>query len=122
MLEANLDSIDTSIPCNCHVLAGTYYLLENGQKEYLTQRIRGNPIWKSNEFWERTLSQYIQYNVVQLNESEQLHSATQENQRMQQSVIITKYSGQSSLNDAFNRPPQDQVDIEKYPFKLSKDT
>ena len=81
----NYDSVDTSIAVNCHVLASTYYIVENSleiqldqmenltqeEKEnrlktlsthvkaknnvYLFEKIKTHKIWTNSLFWERTI-------------------------------------------------------------------
>ena len=64
VLDENYDSVDTSIPVNCHVLASTFYInitepLKPTVKHYLFELIQKKPIWTNIQFWERTISQYI---------------------------------------------------------------
>lgn len=95
VLDLSYDSIDTCIPVNCHVLASTYYMVEDqleiqldqienlSQKDkenrlralseqmktrnnvYLFEKIKTHKIWKSKVFWERTLCQNIYYEVLE---------------------------------------------------------
>jgi hypothetical protein len=81
---------DTSIPINCQVLASTFFLKMDGKKVYLLVMIQDEPIWKDVTFWERTLSQFIQFEIIkQLEEDEQLKSDRDATQ-MFTSVIMQK--------------------------------
>ena len=95
VLDLCFDSIDTCIAVNCHVLASTYYVIEDELQEqldqieslsqedkqnrmktineqvkttknvYLFEKIKTHQIWKNELFWERTLCQNIYYEVLE---------------------------------------------------------
>ena len=71
ILLSVFNSEDTSIPINCQVLASTFFLMMEGKKVFLLEMIKNEPIWKDISFWERTLSQFIQFEIIkQLEEDE----------------------------------------------------
>ena len=95
VLDMCYDSIDTCIAVNCHVLASTYFIVEDqleiqldqienlsvedkanrvkslgdqvktGKSVYLFERIKTHDIWKNTSFWDRTLCQNIYYEVLE---------------------------------------------------------
>lgn len=71
--------MDTSIPINCQVLASTFYLevdepQQATKKHYLFELIQDKDIWKNVQFWERTISQYIQNDIIDQLDHEDLLS------------------------------------------------
>ena len=70
VLDENYDTVDTSIPVNCHVLASTFYINVQEPKKpmkqhYLFELIQKKPIWSNLSFWERAISQFIQFDILQ---------------------------------------------------------
>jgi hypothetical protein len=69
ILDENYDAVDTSIPINCQVLASTFYFEvdeppQPSRKHYLFELIQDKAIWQNVQFWERTISQYIQNDII----------------------------------------------------------
>ena len=66
ILLQKCDRDDTSIPINCQVLASAYYLTDHkNSKKFLYEMIMGAQIWKDMKFWERALTQYLQFDIIQ---------------------------------------------------------
>jgi hypothetical protein len=61
VLDETYDSLDTSIPVNCHVLASTFFINvqdpgKPSEHHYLFKLIRTKKIWKNLQFWERAIT------------------------------------------------------------------
>jgi hypothetical protein len=75
ILDENYEQADTSIPVSCQVLAATFYLEVDDQKikkRFLFELIQDNNIWKNMSFWERSISQHIQCDIIEQIESESM--------------------------------------------------
>jgi hypothetical protein len=120
ILDENYDCADTTIPVSCQVLASTFYLeLEDGnvKKRYLFELIMNNKIWQNITFWERSISQHIQCDIIEANEQDPIESAIDQplhtiykfNQDQEDRVIEVIYNKLSHIQyemASFNIPHQ----------------